>query len=70
MKLTQASVPHLIIKKPKDDVVDISSCDTEALLDSLFLSRARNSPASHLWARSDANSFEDWPESNDMDVSV
>jgi hypothetical protein len=45
--------------KPKDDVVDISSSDTEALLDSLFLSRARNSLASHPQASSDVDSIED-----------
>jgi hypothetical protein len=66
----QASSPHLIIMKPKDDVVDILSIDTEALLDSLFLSLARNSPASHPRASSDADSFEDWPEANDVTASV
>jgi hypothetical protein len=56
--------------KPKDDVVDISSSDTEALLDSLFLSRARNSLASHPQASSDVDSIEDWPEANDMAAIV
>jgi hypothetical protein len=66
----QASSPHLIIMKPKNDVVDISSSDTEALLDSLFLSLTRNSLASHPWASSDADSFEDCPKANDMAVTV
>jgi hypothetical protein len=56
--------------KPKGDVVDISSSDTEALLDSLFLSRARNSLASHPQASSDVDSIEDWPEANDMAAIV
>jgi hypothetical protein len=37
----QASSPHLIITKPQDDVMDISSSDTEARLDLLFLSPVR-----------------------------
>jgi hypothetical protein len=58
-KPAQASSLHLIITKPKDDVLNISSSNTEALLDSLFLSPVRNSAASHPRASSDANSFED-----------
>jgi hypothetical protein len=65
-----ASSPHLIITKPKDDVVDISSSDIEALLNLLFFSPAHNAPASHPWASSDADSFEDWPEANDMAAIV
>jgi hypothetical protein len=57
-KPAQASSPHLIVMKPTTDVVDISSSDTEALLDSLFLSPTHDSPASHPRANSDANSLE------------
>jgi hypothetical protein len=58
-KPAHASSSHVIITKPKGHVVDISSSDTEALLDLLFLSGARNSPASHPGASSDADSIED-----------
>jgi hypothetical protein len=54
----QASSPHLIIMKPRANVVDILSNDTEALLDSLFSSLARDSPALHPCASFDADSFE------------
>jgi hypothetical protein len=64
------SQPHLIIMKPRADVVDISSSDTEALLDSLFLSPAHDSPASHSRESFDPDSFENWPEPSDMAVSV
>jgi hypothetical protein len=40
---TQALSPRLIVTMPKADVVDLSSSDTEALLDSLFVSPARDS---------------------------
>jgi hypothetical protein len=56
--------------KPRADVVDVSSSDTEALLDSLFLSPARDSPASHSHESSDADSFRNWPEPNDIATSV
>jgi hypothetical protein len=48
----------------------ISSNDTEALLDSLFLSPTHDSPASHPCASSDADSFENWPKANDMAACV
>jgi hypothetical protein len=56
--------------KPRVDVMDISSSDTEALLDLLFLSPTRDSPTSHPRASSDADLFENWPKANDMSVSV
>jgi hypothetical protein len=55
---------------PNADVVDISSSDTEALLDSLFMSPACGSPVLRPCTSSDCDSFEDWPDSNDMVVSV
>jgi hypothetical protein len=66
----QASSPHIIITKPRADVVDISSSDIEALLESLFLSPARHSPVSHSRESSTANSFKNWPKPNDMAPSV
>jgi hypothetical protein len=66
----QASSPHLIATMSKANVVDLSSSDIEALLDSLFMSPACGSPVLHPRMGSDCNSFEDWPESNDMAVSV
>jgi hypothetical protein len=66
----QASSPHLIAMMHKADVVDLSSSDTEALLDSLFMSPACGSPISRPRMGSDCNSFEDWHESNDMATSV
>jgi hypothetical protein len=55
---------------PKADVVDLSSSDTEALLDSLVVSLARASPVSRPYMGSNCDSFEDWPEVNDMATSV
>jgi hypothetical protein len=66
----QASLPHLIATMTKANVVDLSSSDTKALLDTLFMSPACGSPVSHPCMVSGCNSFEDWPESNDMAVSV
>jgi hypothetical protein len=66
----QASSPRLIIKMPKADVVDLSSSDTEALLDPLFVSLAHDSLVSHPRTSSDGDSFKDCPKANDMVVSV
>jgi hypothetical protein len=55
---------------PKADVVDLSSSDTEALLDSLSISPARDCLVSRPRMGSDGDSFEDWPEANDMAKSV
>jgi hypothetical protein len=66
----QALSPRLIAIMPKADVVDLLCSDTEALLDSLFMSAACGSLVSHPCMGSDCNSFEDWPESNDMAASV
>jgi hypothetical protein len=55
---------------PKADVVDLSSSDTEALLDSLSISPAHDSLVSRPRMGSDGDSFEDWPEANDMAASV
>jgi hypothetical protein len=53
----QASSPHLVVMKPRADVVDISSSDTEALLDLLFLSPTHDCPASQPCTNTDADSF-------------
>jgi hypothetical protein len=66
----QASSPCLIAMMPKADVVDLSSSHIEALLDSLFVSPACDSPVSHPRTGSDGDLFEDWPEANDMVASV
>jgi hypothetical protein len=66
----QASSSRLIVTKSQAGVVDISSSDTGALLDSLFFSPSCNSPASLLRPNSDADSLEDWPEGNDMAATV
>jgi hypothetical protein len=55
---------------PKADVVDLSSSDTEALLDSLFVSPACDSAVSRPCMGSDGDSFEDWPKANDIVTSV
>jgi hypothetical protein len=55
---------------PKADVVDLSSSDTEALLDSIFVSPACDSLVSRPCTGSDGDSFEDWPKAIDMVVSV
>jgi hypothetical protein len=69
-KHAQASSQCLITMMPKVDVVDLSSSDTEALLDSLFVSTTCDSPSSRPCARSDGDSFKDWPKANDMAASV
>jgi hypothetical protein len=51
-------------------VVDVLSSDTEDLLNSLFFSPACDSPSLCRRASSDANSFESWPEVNNMAASV
>jgi hypothetical protein len=67
---TQASSPCLIVTMPKADVVDLSSSDTEALLDSLFVSPARDSSVSRVRTGSDGDLFEDWPDANDFAMNV
>jgi hypothetical protein len=65
-----ASSPCLIAMMSKADVVDHSSSDTEALLESLFMNPACGSSVSCPRTSSDCNSFENWPKSNDMAMSV
>jgi hypothetical protein len=55
----QASSPHLIAVMPKADVVDLSSGDTKALLDSLFVSPACYSLILHPHMGSLGDLFED-----------
>jgi hypothetical protein len=55
---------------PKADVVDLSSSDIEALLDSLFVSPACDSLVSHPRMGVDGGSFEDWTKANDIAVTV
>jgi hypothetical protein len=57
---------------PKADMVDLSSSDTEEVLELLSLSPAcgYHSPLSNLRSSSDSDLFEDWPEANDMAASV
>jgi hypothetical protein len=57
----QASSPRLIATMPKADVVDLSSSDTDALLDSLFVSPACDSPIFCPRTGSDGDSFENSP---------
>jgi hypothetical protein len=66
----QASSRHLIVMKPKAGMVDVSSSDTEDLLNSLFLSPACNSLSLRGCASSDADSFKSWPQVNNMAASV
>jgi hypothetical protein len=66
----QAFSPHLIVTKAKAGVVDVSSSDTEDLLNSLFFSPACDSPSLRCRASSNADSFESWPEANNMAASV
>jgi hypothetical protein len=51
-------------------VVDVSSSDTEDLLNSLFFSPACDSPSSCRCASSNAYLFESWPKVDDMASSV
>jgi hypothetical protein len=53
-------------------VVTLSSSDTEEALELLSLSPARgpHSPISEVHSSSGSDLFDDWPEANDMDVSV
>jgi hypothetical protein len=57
---------------PKADMVDLSSSDTEEVLELLSLSPTcgYHSPLSNLRSSSDSDLFEDWPEANDMAASV
>jgi hypothetical protein len=57
----QASSPLLIVMKPKASMVDVSSSDSEDLLNSLFFSPACDSPSLRRCASSDADSFESLP---------
>jgi hypothetical protein len=57
-KPAQASLPHLAVTKPKAGVVDVSSSDTEDLLNSLFLSLACGSPSMRRRGGSDSDLFE------------
>jgi hypothetical protein len=56
----------------KADMVDLSSSDTEEVLELLSLSPAcgYHSPPSNLRSSSDSDLFEDWPEANDVVASV
>jgi hypothetical protein len=67
---TQASSSHLVVTKPIADGVDVSSSDTEYLLNSLFLSPACDSLSVHRRPSSDTDSFESWPEANIMVTCV
>jgi hypothetical protein len=55
---------------PKADVVDLSSSDTKALLDSLFVGLNCDPPVSRPRTGSNGDSFEDWPKANDMAASI
>jgi hypothetical protein len=72
----QASLSPLVATDSKAGAVDISSSDTEGLLDSLFLSPTHGYLSMHrcensdCHVSSDADSFESWPEPNDMAASV
>jgi hypothetical protein len=66
------SSPHFIITMPEADMVNPSSSDTEEALDLVFLSPTHCpcSPASNLLSGSNSDVFKDWPEANNMVVSV
>jgi hypothetical protein len=64
--------PHCNAKMPEADMVDLSSSDTEEVLELLPLSPTPGYPSllSDLRSGSDSELFEDWPEANDMAASV
>jgi hypothetical protein len=55
----QALSPRLIAMMPKADMVDLSFSNTEALLDSVFVSPTCDSPSSCPCMHFDSDSFED-----------
>jgi hypothetical protein len=57
---------------PEADMVDLSSSDTEEVLELLPLSPTHGYPSllSDLRSGSDSELFEDWSEANDMVASV
>jgi hypothetical protein len=66
----------LVVTESKAGALDVSSSDTDGLLDSLFLSPTHGYLSAHRHENSDcrvssdADSFESWPEPNDMATSV
>jgi hypothetical protein len=68
----QALSSHFNVKPAKDDVVTLSSSDTKEALELLSLNPARgpHSPLLKLRSSSGSDLFDDWPEANDMAVSI
>jgi hypothetical protein len=68
----QAPSPHFNVKPAEDDVVTMLSSDTKEALELLSLSPARDphSPLSELRSGSSSDLFDDWPEANNIHVSV
>jgi hypothetical protein len=68
----QAPLPHCSITQSDPDVVTLSSSDTEEALELLSLSPACGpySRLSEPSSSSDSDLLEDWPEANDISVSV
>jgi hypothetical protein len=72
VKPTQTSSPRFTVTTTEADMVKLSYSDTEGALNLLFLSPSHDSPSPVLNLRSGSGSdtFEDWPDSNVMAVSV
>jgi hypothetical protein len=68
----QALSSHFNVKPAEDDVVTLSSSDTKEALELLSLNPARGPHSALLKLRSSSGSdlFDDWPEANDMAVSI
>jgi hypothetical protein len=68
----QTPSQHFNAKPAKADVATLSSSDTEEELELLSLSPTRGPRSPLLEPRSSSGSdlFDDWPEDNDIDVSV
>jgi hypothetical protein len=68
----QAPLPRFNVEPTEADVVNLSFSDTEEALKLLSLSPARgaHSPLSKLRSSSGSDLFKDWPEANDMAMSV
>jgi hypothetical protein len=68
----QSPSPHFNVKLIEADVVTLTSSDTEEALELLHLSPTHgpHSPLSELRSSSSSRLFDDWPEANNMVVSV
>jgi hypothetical protein len=72
VKPLQATSSHFHVKPAEADVVTLSSSDTKEALELLSLSPTHgpHSPLLELRSSSGGNLFHDWPEANNMAMSV